>query len=167
MSNDTTAQQMNLEHWMRDLPIQLKDVPLIYLAIPGTSFCFIFYNKGLCAQWNFAFNVADITFITNLLNMFSKRIYWGQVIFEKCFIKQLLLLIISNIKYIESCRNTQVKRRFCIFVLGALTWRNFLLLVYSHFFINGYLLSYSMCMWHEEVFHQMSKTFLVSYVKKP
>ncbi|XP_026321565.1 PI-PLC X domain-containing protein 3 [Hyposmocoma kahamanoa] len=36
MSNDTIAQQMNLEHWMRDLPVQLKDVPLIYLAIPGS-----------------------------------------------------------------------------------------------------------------------------------
>lgn len=35
MSNDATAQQTNLEHWMRDLPVQLKDVPFIYLAIPG------------------------------------------------------------------------------------------------------------------------------------
>lgn len=46
MSNDTIAQQMNLEHWMRDLPVQLKDVPLIYLAIPGISFCFFIKTKG-------------------------------------------------------------------------------------------------------------------------
>lgn len=32
------AQELNLESWMRDLPEQLKDIPFIYLAIPGISF---------------------------------------------------------------------------------------------------------------------------------
>ncbi|XP_059057879.1 PI-PLC X domain-containing protein 3 isoform X2 [Achroia grisella] len=36
MGKDSTAQNFNLENWMRDLPAQLKDVPLIYLAIPGS-----------------------------------------------------------------------------------------------------------------------------------
>ncbi|XP_053610444.1 PI-PLC X domain-containing protein 3 isoform X2 [Plodia interpunctella] len=34
MGEESTA-QVNLEYWMRDLPPQLKEVPLIYLAIPG------------------------------------------------------------------------------------------------------------------------------------
>ncbi|XP_049876141.1 PI-PLC X domain-containing protein 3 isoform X2 [Pectinophora gossypiella] len=37
MSDDSSAQSsLNLETWMRDLPPQLQDVPLIYLAIPGS-----------------------------------------------------------------------------------------------------------------------------------
>ncbi|CAB3253166.1 unnamed protein product [Arctia plantaginis] len=36
MSDDISAQNFNLESWMNDLPPQLKDVPLIYLAIPGS-----------------------------------------------------------------------------------------------------------------------------------
>lgn len=35
MSEDTSAHKLRLEHWMSDLPAQLKEVPLIYLAIPG------------------------------------------------------------------------------------------------------------------------------------
>lgn len=30
-----SAQIINLEYWMRNLPEQLKNVPFIYLAIPG------------------------------------------------------------------------------------------------------------------------------------
>ncbi|KAI8439271.1 hypothetical protein MSG28_013108 [Choristoneura fumiferana] len=30
------AQEFNLESWMKDLPEQLKDIPFIYLAIPGS-----------------------------------------------------------------------------------------------------------------------------------
>lgn len=37
MNEDSSAQTLRLESWMGDLPIQLKDVPIIYLAIPGTS----------------------------------------------------------------------------------------------------------------------------------
>ncbi|XP_026756144.2 PI-PLC X domain-containing protein 3 isoform X2 [Galleria mellonella] len=36
MGKDSTAQNLDLENWMRDLPAQLKDIPLIYLAIPGS-----------------------------------------------------------------------------------------------------------------------------------
>ncbi|KAM3965721.1 PI-PLC X domain-containing protein 3 [Aphomia sociella] len=36
MGKDSIAQKFDLENWMRDLPAQLKDVPLIYLAIPGS-----------------------------------------------------------------------------------------------------------------------------------
>lgn len=36
MSDDSSAQRINLETWMSDLPPQLKDVPVIYLAIPGS-----------------------------------------------------------------------------------------------------------------------------------
>ncbi|XP_026748010.1 PI-PLC X domain-containing protein 3 isoform X2 [Trichoplusia ni] len=36
MSEDTLAHKLRLEHWMSDLPAQLKEVPLIYLAIPGS-----------------------------------------------------------------------------------------------------------------------------------
>lgn len=40
MGEDSAAQRINLEHWMRELPAQLKDVPLIYLAIPGKITCY-------------------------------------------------------------------------------------------------------------------------------
>ncbi|XP_013200996.2 PI-PLC X domain-containing protein 3 [Amyelois transitella] len=33
---EESAAQINLESWMTDLPAQLKEVPLIYLAIPGS-----------------------------------------------------------------------------------------------------------------------------------
>ncbi|KAG6455101.1 PI-PLC X domain-containing protein 3 isoform X2 [Manduca sexta] len=36
MSEKNSAQNLRLETWMSDLPPQLKDVPLIYLAIPGS-----------------------------------------------------------------------------------------------------------------------------------
>lgn len=36
MSEDGAAQNFRLESWMSDLPIQLKDIPIIYLAIPGS-----------------------------------------------------------------------------------------------------------------------------------
>lgn len=36
MEKDTSAYRMSLESWMNDLPPQLKEVPLIYLAIPGS-----------------------------------------------------------------------------------------------------------------------------------
>ncbi|CAH2984002.1 unnamed protein product [Chilo suppressalis] len=36
MSEESTAQIINLEHWMGNLPDQLKDIPFIYLAIPGS-----------------------------------------------------------------------------------------------------------------------------------
>ncbi|XP_013140958.1 PREDICTED: PI-PLC X domain-containing protein 3 isoform X3 [Papilio polytes] len=36
MCEDGSAQNLNLENWMRDLPEQLKNVPIIYLAIPGS-----------------------------------------------------------------------------------------------------------------------------------
>ncbi|KAJ0174751.1 hypothetical protein K1T71_009859 [Dendrolimus kikuchii] len=36
MSENSLAQTLRLETWMSDLPPQLKDVPLIYLAIPGS-----------------------------------------------------------------------------------------------------------------------------------
>jgi hypothetical protein len=35
MDEQSNAQIINLEHWMSNLPEQVKDVPLIYLAIPG------------------------------------------------------------------------------------------------------------------------------------
>lgn len=31
----TQSMRLSLSNWMRDLPAQLKDIPLIYLAIPG------------------------------------------------------------------------------------------------------------------------------------
>lgn len=34
---DGSAQIINLEYWMTNLPEQLKDVPFIYLAIPGKT----------------------------------------------------------------------------------------------------------------------------------
>lgn len=37
------AQELSLESWMRDLPEQLKDIPFIYLAIPGISFYVLVY----------------------------------------------------------------------------------------------------------------------------
>lgn len=70
MSNDTKAQQLQLEHWMRDLPEQLKDVPLIYLAIPGIRFSFYFLQQRALCTMQFAFNQADITFLRSLLNWF-------------------------------------------------------------------------------------------------
>ncbi|XP_039756226.1 PI-PLC X domain-containing protein 3 isoform X1 [Pararge aegeria] len=36
MSDNGAAQSIDLENWMRDLPEQLKNIPLIYLAIPGS-----------------------------------------------------------------------------------------------------------------------------------
>ncbi|XP_075980438.1 PI-PLC X domain-containing protein 3 isoform X2 [Anticarsia gemmatalis] len=36
MGEDISAQDLALESWMNDLPPQLKEVPLIYLAIPGS-----------------------------------------------------------------------------------------------------------------------------------
>ncbi|XP_045775125.1 PI-PLC X domain-containing protein 3 isoform X1 [Maniola jurtina] len=36
MSENGSAQSIDLENWMRDLPEQLKYIPLIYLAIPGS-----------------------------------------------------------------------------------------------------------------------------------
>lgn len=35
MGEDTKAQKVRLEHWMSDLPDPIKDMPLIFLAIPG------------------------------------------------------------------------------------------------------------------------------------
>lgn len=35
MSDNGSAQSVDLENWMRDLPEQLRNIPLIYLAIPG------------------------------------------------------------------------------------------------------------------------------------
>ncbi|XP_014357772.2 PI-PLC X domain-containing protein 3 isoform X1 [Papilio machaon] len=36
MCENGSAQNVNLENWMRELPEQLKNVPFIYLAIPGS-----------------------------------------------------------------------------------------------------------------------------------
>ncbi|CAH2043394.1 unnamed protein product, partial [Iphiclides podalirius] len=36
MGEDSSAQSLNLESWMGELPEQLKHVPFIYLAIPGS-----------------------------------------------------------------------------------------------------------------------------------
>ncbi|XP_072944750.1 PI-PLC X domain-containing protein 3 [Epargyreus clarus] len=36
MSEDTAAQKLNLESWMAELPEPLKNIPIIYLAIPGS-----------------------------------------------------------------------------------------------------------------------------------
>ncbi|CAK1586803.1 unnamed protein product [Parnassius mnemosyne] len=36
MGEDGSAQNVTLENWMRELPEQLKNLPLIYLAIPGS-----------------------------------------------------------------------------------------------------------------------------------
>lgn len=35
MGEDGSEQKLRLEYWMNDLPAQIKDIPLIYLAIPG------------------------------------------------------------------------------------------------------------------------------------
>ncbi|XP_023937235.1 PI-PLC X domain-containing protein 3 isoform X1 [Bicyclus anynana] len=36
MSDNVSAQHIDLENWMRDLPEPLRNIPLIYLAIPGS-----------------------------------------------------------------------------------------------------------------------------------
>ncbi|XP_021192368.2 PI-PLC X domain-containing protein 3 [Helicoverpa armigera] len=36
MGEDTAAQKLRLENWMSDLPAPLKELPLIFLAIPGS-----------------------------------------------------------------------------------------------------------------------------------
>lgn len=36
MSETSKSDNIDLENWMRDLPEQLRNVPIIYLAIPGT-----------------------------------------------------------------------------------------------------------------------------------
>lgn len=43
MSENTSA--VNLESWMSELPAQLKEVPLIYLAIPGMKILHINFVK--------------------------------------------------------------------------------------------------------------------------
>lgn len=35
MSENGSAQNIDLQNWMRNLPEQLRNIPLIYLAIPG------------------------------------------------------------------------------------------------------------------------------------
>lgn len=47
MSEDGAAHNFRLESWMSDLPIQLKDIPIIYLAIPGEFFISTIYRKLL------------------------------------------------------------------------------------------------------------------------
>lgn len=41
MGDDGKAQKVRLENWMSDLPSQIKEMPLIYLAIPGNIIFFI------------------------------------------------------------------------------------------------------------------------------
>ncbi|CAH0720406.1 unnamed protein product, partial [Brenthis ino] len=36
MSDNGSAQNIDLQNWMKDLPEQLRNIPLIYLAIPGS-----------------------------------------------------------------------------------------------------------------------------------
>ncbi|XP_026495492.1 PI-PLC X domain-containing protein 3 isoform X1 [Vanessa tameamea] len=36
MSENGFAQNVDLQHWMRDLPEQIRNIPFIYLAIPGS-----------------------------------------------------------------------------------------------------------------------------------
>lgn len=38
MVEDHSAQKLRLENWMADLPEPIKDMPLIFLAIPGNFF---------------------------------------------------------------------------------------------------------------------------------
>lgn len=40
MGEDGSTQKINLESWMADLPEQLKNLPFIYLAIPGNFVSF-------------------------------------------------------------------------------------------------------------------------------
>lgn len=35
MSENGSAQRVDLKNWMRDLPEQIRNIPFIYLAIPG------------------------------------------------------------------------------------------------------------------------------------
>ncbi|CAG9788610.1 unnamed protein product [Diatraea saccharalis] len=45
MTEESTA-EINLEHWMGNLPAQLKDIPFIYLAIPGSHDSMTFSING-------------------------------------------------------------------------------------------------------------------------
>lgn len=42
---------IDLEHWMRDLPEQIKNLPFIYLAIPG-KFIVLCRSPILTANFN-------------------------------------------------------------------------------------------------------------------
>lgn len=35
MGEDIKIQKVRLEHWMNDLPPAIKEIPFIFLAIPG------------------------------------------------------------------------------------------------------------------------------------
>lgn len=65
MCEDGSAQNVNLENWMRDLPEQLKNVPFIYLAIPGNvTICLMLY---ICSLLKLCVNFIECKKLTLIL----------------------------------------------------------------------------------------------------